>query len=336
MRNLAISILAALGAVAATAATAAAVPTQVSFAGRLAGADGPIDGNVQLTFQLYDDSTMVWEEDHSVAATAGLVFVSLGSIEALDSTIFGGASLELEIAIDGVPTSPRLPIRSVPYAMRSGRADDADRLQGQPATAFSSVGHRHDGTYLPVGTTLTCSGSDKVTGIGVSGDVTCAPDEGSVYSAQAGGGLALTGNAFGIANAGVTTARIADDAITQAKIAQGAVGNLEITASAVRSMEIQDGSIAAADLGVGSVGTSAIADDSVSRADLAGAEVTLYQFDSACDASLAGQLSLGAFACPSRLCSPGLYRNCGQTNCNAPIAVQATCLSQLRGYLLAP
>lgn len=341
-----LTIFIVLGAIVATTRTAAAVPTQVSFAGRLAGANGPMSGAVDLTFQLYDNTTKVWEEHHGTTATAGLVFVSLGSVEALDSSVFSGAALQLEIVIDGVPTTPRLPIHSVPYSMRSGHADDAEQLGGQPASAFARSDHRHDGAYLPLGTTLACGGTEKMTGIGPDGSVTCGTDAGSVYTATAGGGLSLAGNGFGIANAGVTTARIADGAVTTAKIgagaitnaqiAQGAVDALQITANAVRSGEIQDGAIAAVDLAAGAVGTTALADNAVSRAKIEGTEVAIYQFDSSCEVSFAGLLVLAPGTCQTRVCPTGDYRRCGQSCSGQLISVPETCVTALRGYLLAP
>ena len=59
MNKLVLSLFTAIAAIAAAAAPAAAVPTEVSFAGRLADADGaPVEGPVDLGFRLYDGATV--------------------------------------------------------------------------------------------------------------------------------------------------------------------------------------------------------------------------------------------------------------------------------------
>ena len=111
MTKLVIASLCAAAVTAATPGRAAAVPTQVSFAGRLADAEGPVDRAVDLDFRLYDGVTLVWEESHpDVEAVDGLAFVALGSESALDDSVFTGAALELEVTVDGATMSPRLPI----------------------------------------------------------------------------------------------------------------------------------------------------------------------------------------------------------------------------------
>jgi hypothetical protein len=209
MIKVVLSSLVALVAFAAAATPAAAVPTQVSFAGRLAGADGPIDGTVDLGFRMYEGTTMVWSEDHAVLADDGMIFVALGSQVPLDASVFDGGPLQLEIVIDGEPSSPRLPILSVPYAHRAGVAAEAERVGGMEASAFAAAAHDHDGDYLPLGTSLACTGANKVTGINAAGNVTCGADQNTTYGVTAGDGLELNaGNNFGIASSGVTRSHL--------------------------------------------------------------------------------------------------------------------------------
>ena len=312
MHKLVFSILAALAAVAASAAPAAAVPNQVSFAGRLADDAGPVDGAVDLTFRLYDGATMVWEEDHTATAADGLVFVTLGSVDPLDGSVFTGAGLQLEIVIEGEPTTPRLPILSVPYAGRAGIAADAERLGGQTASAFAPAAHDHDGDYLPLGGTLACGGGQKVTGISAAGNVSCGADANTQYAAAATGGLSLAGTSFSIANNGVTTARILDGTVSAADLATNAVGADEIAA--------------------GAVGSSEIANDSITRSDLAGSEPAIYQRNVFC-ASRGGDLWPTSSACSTAQCAPSAFFTC-TGSCSSTVAV--SCAPTLVGYLVAP
>jgi hypothetical protein len=278
-RSLAAALAAAL-ALTVAAGAAHAVPTQVSFAGRLVSEDGPVDGNVTLRFRLLAGASAVWEESHaSVAASDGLLFVALGSSVPLDDRVFTGAALQLEVTVDGEVLSPTLPLASVPYAVRAG---EAASLGGRTALDFAPAVHDHAGTYLPRGATTTCGGSDKVRGLDPdTGNVICAADldTNTTYSAGAGGGLALNaGNAFSIATSGVTTARIADLNVTAAKLAN----------------------------------------DSVTRAKILGTEVAIYQRSSFC-ASRGGDLWPSAASCSTAQCAPGVYFNCAGS-CNQPAA----------------
>lgn len=117
------------------------------------------------------------------------------------------------------PTGPQGPAgTSVTIAPGAGLSGDGS--PGDPLTvAFSGSGsastvarsdHQHGGTYLPVGTTLGCTGSDKVVGLDQSGNVLCASDQGTTYSA--GAGLSLTGTTFSLANGGVTADHLAGPA----------------------------------------------------------------------------------------------------------------------------
>src|SRR5262249_30750101 len=89
MTRRALASLAFVAVATAGASAAHAVPTQVAFAGRIVDASGPINGTVDLGFRLYGGGTQVWSEDHAgVTADQGLISVSLGSVTALDDTIF--------------------------------------------------------------------------------------------------------------------------------------------------------------------------------------------------------------------------------------------------------
>jgi hypothetical protein len=322
MNKIALSSLGALVALAAAAAPVAAVPTQMSFAGRIADTDGPVDGPVDLRFRLFAGSTEVWEEDHTVTADAGLVFVALGSNDPLDTGLFTGGPLSLEIVIDGEPTSPRLPILSVPYAGRAGVADNADNataLGGIPAAGFATAAHTHAGVYLPLGATLACGAGLKMTGLAATGSVICDVDQLGSY--VAGGGLALSGTTFSIADNGVTSARILDGAVGNADLADNACGLAEMADNAVGNAEMRDSA----------VGSVEIANDTIARTDLNGSEPALYQRNTFC-ASRGGDLWLSSSSCSTAQCAPSLFFTC-TGSCSSTVA--ASCAPTLVGYLLA-
>ena len=284
-----------------SAAEAHAVPTQVSFAGRLVDADGPVDGSVDLRFRLFAGSTQVWEENHAgVTATGGMVFAALGSVTALEADLFDGGALSLEIAVDGQTLGPRLDLLSVPYAMRAGVADRLGTLApGDVALAT----HDHDGDYLPLGGALACAGTQKMTGInGTTGQVVCAADvdtdTNTTYSA--GGGLAQVGTTFSVATGGINAAHLATDSVGSVEIAVNAVGSSEIAASAVGASE------------------------------LAGAEITIYRVDDAgCEAGLGGLMMTST--CQTRLCPGDKYMTCSGA-CN--VASPDTCANAVFGKVL--
>jgi hypothetical protein len=69
---------------------------------------------------------------------------------------------------------------------------------GSASTAARSD-HSHLGAYLPLGGTLACSGTEKVSSISsVTGSVTCTSDNNTTYSASSNGGLSLSGTGFGL------------------------------------------------------------------------------------------------------------------------------------------
>jgi hypothetical protein len=80
----------------------------------------------------------------------------------------------------------------------------------------------------------------------IGNEVTNATASGGLT--RAGSGTAAAPYTLGIADAGVTTARIAANAVTSAKIATGSVTSTQLADNAVNSAKIADGSITSADL----------------------------------------------------------------------------------------
>jgi len=136
------------------AADAAAVPGTVTLTARVSDGSGPINGTVNLGFQIYSAAsggTLLWEETYSgVSANQGLVYVNLGSQDPLDLTVFDGAAVYLQVSVNASPQSPRLPINSVPYAIHSAAADTASTLGTLAPGDVALSSHNHTGVYAPV------------------------------------------------------------------------------------------------------------------------------------------------------------------------------------------
>ena len=87
-------------------------------------------------FALFDadaDGNSVWNESHQVTPEDGMVYVELGSQTALDTKVFDGKQLWLQVSVDGNTMEPRIPLASVPYAVRAAaatKAEDSDKIGG--------------------------------------------------------------------------------------------------------------------------------------------------------------------------------------------------------------
>ena len=179
-------------ALASSAASAAPVPGKVPFTARLSDNSGPINGNVSLSFGIFDAAsggTADWTESWPVAtASQGLVFVDLGSTTPLDAAVFGGGTKYLEVTVNGTTLSPRLPIGSAPYAIHADTADSVGSL------TQSAIQERVGGT---------CTGQ-AISTIGADGSVTCTPIPAqTTYSG--GNGVAVNGTTVSLSTAGCAT-----------------------------------------------------------------------------------------------------------------------------------
>ncbi|HTM22038.1 MAG TPA: tail fiber domain-containing protein, partial [Kofleriaceae bacterium] len=153
---------------------AAQVPGTVTFTARVVDNGTPITGTHQFTFKLYDAvtaGTMRWQEAYpGVIASQGLVTVALGSMTPLSTSVLDGDPLWVEITLDGDIMAPRLPLRSVPYAVRTG---DAATVGGLAASAFATAGHNHDAQAdLRLASKLALSGGDSWLRLNQSGAFT--------------------------------------------------------------------------------------------------------------------------------------------------------------------
>lgn len=190
------------------ATVAGAVPSQITLTARIADAGSPLNGSHTVTVRMHGALTgglPTWTETHLVTVTDGLLFLTLGSQMPLDATVIDGTPLFAELQVDSTVLSPRLALVSVPYAVRSGVAENSARLGGSLPSDFALVNHVHTGLYLPLGPVLSCTGTDKVVGLSSNGSVVCAADQsGSAWTT--GAGLNLAGSTLSVAYAGTGTA----------------------------------------------------------------------------------------------------------------------------------
>lgn len=177
------------------AATPPPVPSTISFAAHIVvdTTGKALTGSHHLAFELFDASTgghSLWQEGEDVMVDDGVVNVDLGSVKALDATVFTGAPVFLQISLDETPMDDRIQIGSVPYAIRAGLANDANTIGGKTL----------DGAQQRV--TGTCTSGSFLTAVAADGTVSCgagATGTGDITAVAAGIGLMGGGTAGDVA-----------------------------------------------------------------------------------------------------------------------------------------
>lgn len=200
-KNFAVVVaLTALG-VSAGALAQGTVPERISFNARMTDTSGlPVSGTHSVVFGLFDTDVggaALWTETQSSVSFSadGLAYAELGSSTPLTSTLLDGRRLFLELTVDGAVMSPRIPIVSVPYALRATTAVEAGRL----------------GTLTPGDVqrrlTGTCPTGQAIRDVAADGTVTCqAIGAGDITSVVTSSGSGLQGGALaGDADLGLLT-----------------------------------------------------------------------------------------------------------------------------------
>jgi hypothetical protein len=142
----------------------ATITTEFTYQGRLTDDQGnPISKTCDFRFRLYDDlgaKVGPDQERTGVVVSDGLFTVLLNFGDQFD-----GRTLLLDMAVrcsgdvgSYVQLSPRQKLTAAPYAAYSLLAGNADRLDGQHASAFALTAHNHwNGNWSGSGTGLTLS-----------------------------------------------------------------------------------------------------------------------------------------------------------------------------------
>jgi len=129
-----------------TTSAATVVPNLIRFSGTLTDGRGyPITVPIDATFSLYSQPTSaqsgetpLWQEKQRVAPNdQGVYTVYLGAatVKGLPPEVFTSVTAQyLGVKLDGEPEQTRVPLVSVPYALK---ANDAQTLGGLPASAFA-------------------------------------------------------------------------------------------------------------------------------------------------------------------------------------------------------
>jgi hypothetical protein len=186
------------------ATAAAQVPTTIAFSGRLVDAEGPVEGNVSISFRLFDqqsNGSETWAETHSITAVDGVVLARLGSQSSGLEDQFDGDERWLEVEVNGEVLGPRTTISTVPYAFMSdyavdaGHADSADTIGGLSASSLvtgvtagggllgggsgGNVTVSLDPSAVQTPITGNCPAGSSIRVVNSNGTVVCEPDNDS-------------------------------------------------------------------------------------------------------------------------------------------------------------
>jgi len=288
------------------------IPQMLSYQGKLTDTLGqPVpNGNYPMMFLLYtvpSGGSAFWTENQSVTVKNGLFSVLLGSGTPIDSVPSSG-TIYLAMSVAGGPElTPRIRIGSAAFAYLSGRAANADLLQGKDTAAFDSR-YVNEGQASSVTSNMMVDGTIAVVDLGQmgasSGQVmkwtgsAWEPRNDSVGESS-GGTVTSVGQATGIVcnpNPITTTGTVgfdqsygdgryvnegqsaggdlASSTYPNPSIAAGAVTTAKIAANAVDSTKIAAGSIIGADIKDGTVSSADIRDTTITAAKLKDGSVT--------------------------------------------------------------
>lgn len=198
----------------------AQVPQTTSYQGVLTDESGNAvaDGTYKLDFELHttqNNGAIAWQETHeNVPVISGIFNVILGSINALDIPFDEPYFLAISVN-DGQPLQPFTPLTSTPYSL--GVADSvvtASKLAGN--TAVRSINSLTDRVSLVAGDNVTITAED--TSLVISAQAN-GQNGGDITAVTAGEGLTGGGESgnveLAIADAGITSQKIADDVVVK-------------------------------------------------------------------------------------------------------------------------
>ncbi len=144
----------------------AQIPQTMSYQGVLTGADGnPVpDGNVSLTFRLYDvasGGTALWEETQQVSTTNGLFNVILGSVNPLNLPFDKPYWLAITVA-GGTELTPRIALTTSPYSIAAKTIVGHGAVVKLIKTPTPGAAHTDTVTIVGAGATTVASQGDTI------------------------------------------------------------------------------------------------------------------------------------------------------------------------------
>jgi hypothetical protein len=104
-----------------------------------------VEGPTNLIFRIYNASsgdTLKWQESRTDTIHNGILNIVLGEVNSMSDELEGTEQYWLEIWVEGALLGPRVKLTAVPYSM------NANKLDGQDASAFASSAHNHDAAYI--------------------------------------------------------------------------------------------------------------------------------------------------------------------------------------------
>jgi hypothetical protein len=127
MSRLVALVLAVLAAAAVAPAGASGMPETIAFSARISDSGAVADGSYGFQFALFAEETggkPLWQEDSiTLQVNQGVVFHELGSRTPLAPVVLAQGTLYLELNVNGTTMTPRVAIRSVPFALRAQVAE---------------------------------------------------------------------------------------------------------------------------------------------------------------------------------------------------------------------
>ncbi len=114
-------------AIFATSAFALDIPKMINFQGHISDAGGPINGELEINFKIYDAASAgitLWAETRTVTAADGVYSVELGETSPIDIEFDGDLWLGVQVTGQS-EMSPRYRLLSVPFAYVAQTADSS-------------------------------------------------------------------------------------------------------------------------------------------------------------------------------------------------------------------